>query len=676
MGVLFPGFLWALALLVVPLVIHLFYFRRYKPVQFTNVRFLKELVEETASRNKLKNLLILLARLLAVAALIFGFAQPFNKSENKAQGEAHAVSIFVDNSWSMKGRNADGELFQSAKKLAHDILEAYPETDKFQLITHDMDGKQLRLLNREEAFSLLEQIEPTPSVQSLSRILDRQIQTVKSNPKLKPEIYLISDFQKNITQFTNTEIDSSLQIRLVPVQSLKENNLSIDTAYFIHPLILPKQNNRLVYQVSNFGNSNLDDVRVSYRIDQQEFPSAPLQISAGKSKIDTINFAVNQAGWHSLEIKISDFPITYDDQYFMSFQAAEQIKVLTIYQDKLNPSLQSALKSMPTFETDFKKSDALDYSKFETYQLILLQNIKYLSSGLVSELNKACQKGINILLFPAADIGPKDYEAMYVHLGAPQLYSFERIDKEGGEINLESDLFADVFVSKKANMKLPSSRASYSFKGGRPYESLLKYRDETPMLIRYHFEKSEVYIFSSPLEDEYTDLGKTAEIFVPLLFKTALSASDSKVHSHVIGSDNLIAWDVPQQNNIQDLGLKISGPEEFIPGMKIAQNKIYLDVYDQVKSAGIYDLFSGQSQLGKLAFNQNRKESDLSYYSEAELNELYGNKFEIKRYINAADIKTDIKEGMQGSHYWRWLLWAALFFLLAEGIFIRFIKSH
>ena len=254
MGVLFPGFLWALALLVVPLVIHLFYFRRYKPVQFTNVRFLKELVEETASRNKLKNWLILLARILAVAALIFGFAQPFNKSENKAQGEAHAVSIFVDNSWSMKGRNADGELFQSAKKLAHDILEAYPETDKFQLITHDMDGKQMRLLNREEAFTLLEQIKPTPSVQSLSRILDRQIQTVKSNPKLKPEIYLISDFQKNITQFTNTEIDSSLQIRLVPVQSLKENNLSIDTAYFIHPLILPKKSNRLVYQVSNFGN--------------------------------------------------------------------------------------------------------------------------------------------------------------------------------------------------------------------------------------------------------------------------------------------------------------------------------------------------------------------------------------------------------------------------------------
>jgi len=91
---------------------------------------------------------------------------------------------------------------------------------------------------------------------------------------------------------------------------------------------------------------------------------------------------------------------------------------------------------------------------------------------------------------------------------------------------------------------------------------------------------------------------------------------------------------------------------------------------------GIYDLFSGQSQLGKLAFNQNRKESDLSYYSEAELNKLYGNKFEIKPYMNAADIKTDIKEGMQGSHYWRWLLWAALFFLLAEGIFIRFIKSH
>ena len=144
----------------------------------------------------------------------------------------------------------------------------------------------MRLLNQEEAFSLLEQIEPTPSVQSLSRIRTDRYKLSKSNPKLKPEIYLISIFQKNITQFTNTEIDSSLQIRLVPVQSLKEIILSIDTAYLFIHLFSQNKITDWYIQVSNYGNSNLEDVRVGYRIDQQNF--LPLRYKSAQVKTKLI----------------------------------------------------------------------------------------------------------------------------------------------------------------------------------------------------------------------------------------------------------------------------------------------------------------------------------------------------------------------------------------------------
>ena len=77
MQFLYPAFLWAMAALAIPIIIHLFYFRRFKKVSFTNVRLLKEIKEETASRNKLKDLLILLSRFLALALLIAAFAQPF-----------------------------------------------------------------------------------------------------------------------------------------------------------------------------------------------------------------------------------------------------------------------------------------------------------------------------------------------------------------------------------------------------------------------------------------------------------------------------------------------------------------------------------------------------------------------------------------------------------------------
>ncbi|HMR43647.1 MAG TPA: BatA domain-containing protein, partial [Saprospiraceae bacterium] len=77
MQFLYPAFLFALAALALPIIIHLFYFRRFKKVYFTNVRFLKEIKEETSNRQKLRNLLVLAMRLLALAFLVFAFAQPF-----------------------------------------------------------------------------------------------------------------------------------------------------------------------------------------------------------------------------------------------------------------------------------------------------------------------------------------------------------------------------------------------------------------------------------------------------------------------------------------------------------------------------------------------------------------------------------------------------------------------
>ncbi len=77
MQFLHPLFLAAIGAIVIPIIIHLFYFRRYKKVFFTNVSFLKEIKEETAVRSRLRNLLVLAMRCLALIFIVFAFAQPF-----------------------------------------------------------------------------------------------------------------------------------------------------------------------------------------------------------------------------------------------------------------------------------------------------------------------------------------------------------------------------------------------------------------------------------------------------------------------------------------------------------------------------------------------------------------------------------------------------------------------
>src|SRR6056297_3586351 len=116
MQFLVPVFLTALAALAIPIIIHLFHFRRFKKVYFTNVRFLREVKEETSSRSRLRNILVLLARLLALAALVLAFAQPYLKQSGNVQKGSKAVSIFIDNSFSMDALSQDVPLLDKAKQ--------------------------------------------------------------------------------------------------------------------------------------------------------------------------------------------------------------------------------------------------------------------------------------------------------------------------------------------------------------------------------------------------------------------------------------------------------------------------------------------------------------------------------------------------------------------------------
>src|ERR1700754_1527163 len=106
MNFLFPGFLFALLAIAVPILIHLFNFRRFKKVYFSNVKFLKEIELQTSSKQKLKNLLILASRILAILFLVMAFAKPFIPiADQPAAFQRQVVSIFIDISYSMETVN-------------------------------------------------------------------------------------------------------------------------------------------------------------------------------------------------------------------------------------------------------------------------------------------------------------------------------------------------------------------------------------------------------------------------------------------------------------------------------------------------------------------------------------------------------------------------------------------
>jgi len=675
MQFLFPSFLWALLALAIPIIIHLFYFRRFKKVYFTNVKFLKEVKEETSARSRLRNLLTLLMRLLAMGALVLAFAQPFLPVDTEVKKGKKTVSLFVDNSFSMSALSAEVPLMEKAKERARGIISAYNEEDEFQLLTNDFEGRHQRVVSKEDALSLVDEIKVSPAVRVLSNVLTRQKQVFNSAGNEHNVSYLISDFQKNITDIENYA-DTTVAVNFVPLQSVQEKNISVDTCWFDAPVQMVNQTNRLIIRINNHSNEDANNLRLSLKYDGQEKPVGTLSIAAGASVTDTVNITIQRTGWHEAQLSITDYPVQFDDHYFFAFNVAEKIDVLAINENSANKYLNAAFKGAEYFRITNQQSNKLDYSKFSGYKMIVLNSLNSISSGLAFELNQYVKNGGNLLVFPGVSANIETYKGFLRAFEANQYVQLVKEEKSVGSVNYEEFIFKDVYENRRANLQLPVTQANYKLTnfGKSKEEKLLAYRDGSTFLGKYSFDKGNLYLCAAPLQEDYSNLVKNGEIFVPMLYKMAISSAKSQRIAYTIGKDEYLEAD----NRITDSETvyKLKGAkEEFIPEQTKVGPKVILGVYDQVKQAGFYDLsLKANELLAKYAFNYDRKESQLEYWNEADLKARAGEQVTVLTSNEDTDYEQLIGQRSQGIPLWRWCVIAVLVFLLIEGLLLRFWK--
>lgn len=676
MQFLYPTFLLALLTIAIPIIIHLFHFRRFKKVYFTNVKFLKEVKEETSARSKIRNLLVLLARILAISFLVFAFAQPFipQKNSNAAAG-SQTVSIFIDNSFSMSSLSQDVPLLDKAKERANQIIDAYTVEDEFQILTNDFEGRHQRLVSQEDAFALVEEIKVSPSVQEISKVLVRQEQVFSTAKSVTKASYIISDFQKNITDIPN-DLDSSFAINLIPLQSVQKRNISIDSCWFEAPAQMINQTNRLIVKLRNLSDENREDVRLTLRLDGQVKPLGNLNLPPRSVGYDTVNLTILRTGWHEAVLSITDFPINFDDDYHFAFNVAKEIRVLAINDGVPNPYINAAFGNNAYFKIENTSSTAINYATLPDYQFIITNELKSISSGLAFELQQYVKNGGNLLVFPNAQVNKSTYNSFLKQLNTNELGAFEQKERQVADINTEEFIFNDVFENRSANLKLPATTSNYQLTryGNRGEEVLLQYRDGGSYLSKYDLESGSVYLCAAPLSLTYNDLAQNAEIFVPMLYKIAISNGKDRKIAYIIGRDNVLETENRVSNTETVYKLK-GDAEEFIPQQRAIGAKAILNVNNQVKQAGFYELYLNEGEsLSKFAFNYDRKESELEYMTEAELQSIAGTTIDVITSNIATNFTDLIGERSRGIALWRWCIILALIFLAIEVLLLRVWK--
>ena len=671
MQFLFPSILWALLALAIPIIIHLFHFRRFKKVYFTNVKFLKEIKEEKSTRNKLRNLLVLLSRLAAMACLIFAFAQPFISKDNTAKQGKNYISIFVDNSNSMMASSEDVPLLDKAKKKAEEIVKAYGPSDQFQVISHEMKGSQQRWITQENTITAIEEIEVSPEISMLSNVFFKQKQTAPEDAN--HIIYHLSDFQKSITDM-EIEVDSTTEVNLLPFQAVKENNISIDSVWFDAVVPAINQNNKLYVRLRNYSSERKDDVRLSIEHNGQNRPEGTVNIPANSTLTDTINLLVTSPGWQNMIVKIDDYPIQFDDDYYISFNVKEKVNVLSVHDGNPNRYMTALFKGMDQFDLENTAATNIQYDKFKSKDLIILSDLRSISSGLAAELKGFVSKGGNLLIFPSPNAEISSYNDLFGRLGTNTMQEWNKEEQAVHKINVSEFVFSNVYESVGRNLKLPVTTGQYSFSNysSRGGEYLLQYRNGQNYISKYSLDKGKVYQCASPLDKTYNDLTINAEIFVPLLYKVAYSQSQSEKLSYAIGRDNLTEVNSVIEGN--DIIYKVKGEEEFIPGQTNKGSSTMITFNNMVRKAGFYNVILQDEIIKGLAFNYDRLESNLEQYSSDELGTRYGDAVNILDNTLNADLTSIIKEKDNGMSLWRLFLILALVFLAIETLLLRIWK--
>jgi hypothetical protein len=687
MKFLFPAFLFALFTIAIPIIIHLFSFRQYKTVYFSNVSFLKDIKKESQNKSRLKQILILIARILTLIFLVFAFAQPYIPVSTDTKKQANQIiGVYIDNSFSMNALSENGQLFELAKNKALEISMAYSAGTKFKLFTNDLQAKHQNIFNKEQFIQQVAEIQPSPVVIPLSMIYNRfAVQKSETDESATDKhLYFISDFQRTITDFENFGKEQ-VYTYFLGLRANETANLYIDSCWVEVPAHRLKQEEEMFVRIKNSSNQDYQNLPLKLTLNDSIKSITNFSVNAQNEITASLKYTNNTSGLQLGKIEISDYPFTHDNNWYISYFVEPQIKALAIFENsqksKEGLNYISALFKEDDFVVlDEMNAQSLQISKLSDYNTIFLVNLESYSSGFLSELKNSVEKGTSVVVFPAELKNQTPTNELLSVFNANQITVRDTTKQKISGVDFENKFFTDVFRKKEENPIYPEISGHFQFENNSQSTEtrLLWFQNNDKALSSVNFENGKVWVFAFPLEQKNEAFARDV-LFVPTIYNIVLYSLPNQEMSFIVGRNTF--YEIPRKQNISlESKIEIENvkkQEKFIPSINVSARGTLIEYPGQIVNDGHYLILNEDTVIGSLAFNYDRKESDLRYFSNNDLQE----KIETTQLKNAQVVQNAEKnfseifdEIQNGRQLWLWCILLALLFILAEVAIIRFWK--
>ncbi|WP_405572155.1 BatA domain-containing protein [Winogradskyella sp. Asnod2-B02-A] len=636
-----PELLYALFLLVIPILIHLFQLRRFQKVQFTNVKFLKSVKLQTRKSSQLKKWITLLTRMLLLACIIIAFAQPFIPNTEDFN-ESQETVIYLDNSFSMQAKGANGTLLNEA---IQDIINTLPEDETISLFTND---KTFRNTTVKSLKNDLIQLSHSPTQLNYDATYLKGKQLFSNQGAATRNLVLVSDFQQK-GNLLNFEADSTIQLQLVQPKSTLVSNISIDSIYVSNST---SETLELNVKLSNEAKP-IDNVTISLFNDDVLLTKSAVDINKEAEAIFTIpnNKVING------KLMIDDAGLQYDNVFYFNINNKPKINVLAI-NETADDSFLNRIYTDDEFNFKSFKLNALNFNLIPQQNLIILNELDNISNALKTALIAFKNDGGKLLIIPSDKIDLNSYNQTLKDLNISVFTKQNTNEKRITSINYNHPLLANAFYSKVTNFQYPKVDKSYRFSSNS--NNVLSYEDGSPFLVG----NTNTYAFSSALNSDNSNF-KNSQLIIPVLYNLGLQSLKLSKLYYTIGQPNAIAIQTSiGQDNILTLD---SDDTSVIPLQKTYSKSVVLETEDFPNLAGILNVKNKETIIENLSFNYNRTESNLSYY---DLNTLTNTDIE----SSLATTINNIKSNTNVNALWKWFVIFALAFLIVEMLLLKYLK--
>jgi hypothetical protein len=354
----------------------------------------------------------------------------------------------------------------------------------------------------------------------------------------------------------------------------------------------------------------------------------------------------------------------------------QSTSIIAIQDKNKNRYLQALYGTDSLFRFETMNLNQINYSAFSSAQLILLDQLEAVSTGLAAELEKFVQNGGTLAIFPAEKMNLPLWASFFNSLNIPNYQNLQNNELKVGKINRESIYFKGALQKNESeNWEMPTVKNYYSFENANvPAEEVLLLENNAQFLTAYNFGKGRVILSAVSLNDFYGNAHKNAIFFIPL-HNLGLMGQLKNTLFNFIGSDEMVT--IPQKatgsEDIFVLKAKNSAIE-LIPEQRNMGKETMLFLHSQIQQAGFYDVMKGGTVYATLAFNYQRKESNLEYYSEKELEKIANHscgRIEILS-SHTKDLTRTITDTLSGVPLWRYFILFTLVCFLSEILLLRF----